>query len=55
MKLLRKYKKQLKLIAEKLVEVETLSRKEFEKIFPPLVKKRIGGTHVLAKSRAKAK
>jgi len=54
-KLLKKYKKQLVLIAKKLIEIETLSRSEFEKLFPPPVKKRIGGTPVLSKSRAKAK
>jgi cell division protease FtsH len=47
-KVLKKYAKELKLVAEKLVEVETLSREEFEKLFPPPVNKRIGGTPALA-------
>jgi len=33
--LLNKYRKELDLVAQKLLEVETLSRDEFEKIFPP--------------------
>ncbi len=32
---LKKYRKQLDAVANKLLEVETLSREEFEKIFPP--------------------
>ena len=47
-KVLKKYAKELKLVAEKLVEVETLSREEFEKLFPPPVEKRVGGTPTLA-------
>jgi cell division protease FtsH len=47
-KILTKYRKELKKIAEKLVEVETLTREEFEKIVPPVGPKRIGGTPVLA-------
>jgi cell division protease FtsH len=35
--LLTKYRKELDAIAEKLLEAETLSREEFEKIFPPPV------------------
>jgi cell division protease FtsH len=34
-KLLTKYRKQLDAVAQKLLEVETLSREEFEAIFPP--------------------
>ncbi|MCJ7431928.1 MAG: ATP-dependent zinc metalloprotease FtsH, partial [Anaerolineales bacterium] len=34
-KLLTKYRKQLDAVAKKLLEVETLSREEFEAIFPP--------------------
>jgi cell division protease FtsH len=41
-KTLKKYRKQLDAIAEKLIEVETLTRDEFEKIFPPPVKKKSG-------------
>jgi cell division protease FtsH len=35
--LLTKYRKELDAIAEKLLEAETLSREEFERIFPPPV------------------
>lgn len=45
---LTKYRKKLEEIAEKLVEVETLSKEDFEKIFPPPVEKRIGGTPEMA-------
>jgi cell division protease FtsH len=38
-KILTKYRKKLDLVANKLLEVETLSRKEFEKLFPPPVEK----------------
>jgi cell division protease FtsH len=38
-KTLKQYKKQLISTANKLLEVETLTREEFEKIFPPPVKK----------------
>ncbi|MGH2582611.1 MAG: ATP-dependent zinc metalloprotease FtsH [Anaerolineales bacterium] len=41
-KTLTKYKAQLHKVAEKLIEVETLTREEFEKIFPVPVKKRSG-------------
>lgn len=41
-KTLTKYKAQLHKIAKKLVEVETLTREEFEKMFPVPVKKRSG-------------
>jgi len=41
-KILTKHRKKLDEIAEKLLEVETLSRKEFDKLFPPPVKKDSG-------------
>ncbi|KUK47101.1 MAG: ATP-dependent zinc metalloprotease FtsH [Anaerolinea thermophila] len=41
--ILRKYKKQLDAVATKLLEAETLSRDEFEAIFPPPVTKNSGG------------
>ncbi|MCL5428350.1 MAG: ATP-dependent zinc metalloprotease FtsH [Chloroflexi bacterium] len=41
-KTLTKYKAQLHKIAKKLIEVETLTREEFEKMFPSPVKKRSG-------------
>ena len=41
--ILKKYKKQLDDVAAKLLEVETLSREEFEAIFPPPVVKKSGG------------
>ena len=41
-KTLTKYKAQLHKIAKKLIEVETLTREEFEKMFPTPVKKRSG-------------
>ena len=41
-KILTKYRKNLDDVAEKLLEVETLTREEFEKIFPPPVKKNSG-------------
>jgi len=41
-KLLTKYRKQLDAVAQKLLEVETLTREDFEAIFPPPVKKRSG-------------
>lgn len=47
-KILTKYRKNLDQVAEKLLEVETLSKEEFEKIFPPPVKK-TGGTPVFMK------
>jgi cell division protease FtsH len=43
---LNKYRDKLEMIAEKLIEVETLNREQFEEIFPPVVEKRIGGTPV---------
>ncbi|HSM71358.1 MAG TPA: ATP-dependent zinc metalloprotease FtsH [Anaerolineales bacterium] len=41
-KLLTKYRKQLDAVAQKLLEVETLTREEFEAIFPPPYKKKSG-------------
>jgi cell division protease FtsH len=41
-KTITKYKTQLHLVAKKLIEVETLSRDDFEKLFPTPVKKRSG-------------
>ena len=41
-KLATKYRKQLDAVAQKLLEVETLTREEFEGIFPPPVKKKSG-------------
>jgi cell division protease FtsH len=40
--MLTTYRKELDAVAEKLLEVETLSRSEFEKIFPPPFPKRSG-------------
>jgi len=41
-KLLTKYRKQLDAVAQKLLEVETLNREDFEAIFPPPVEKKSG-------------
>ncbi len=41
-KLLTKYRAQLDAVAQKLLEVETLTRDEFEKIFPPPFPKKSG-------------
>jgi len=41
-KLLTKYRKELDSVAQKLLEVETLSRDEFERIFPPPFPKKSG-------------
>jgi len=41
-KLLVKYRKQLDAVAEKLLEVETLNREDFEAIFPPPFPKKSG-------------
>ena len=41
-KILTKYRSKLDDVASKLLEVETLSRDEFEKLFPPPVKKKSG-------------
>jgi cell division protease FtsH len=38
----KKYRKELDGVANKLLEVESLSREEFEKIFPPPVPKKSG-------------
>ena len=38
-KILTKYRKKLDLVVAKLLDVETLSREEFEKLFPPPVEK----------------
>ena len=46
-KILTKYRGKLDEVANKLMEVETLSRDEFEKIFPPPVSK-TGGVPTLA-------
>jgi cell division protease FtsH len=46
--ILTKYHNKLDEIAQKLIEVETLTQEEFEKIFPSPVEKRIGGTPALA-------
>jgi len=40
--ILSTYRQQLESVAQKLLEVETLSREDFEKIFPPPVEKRSG-------------
>ena len=41
-KIMKKYREQLDLVAAKLLEVESLSREEFEKIFPPPFPKKSG-------------
>ena len=43
-----KYKKELVEVAERLMEVETIGKEEFESIFPAPVEKRIGGTPKLS-------
>ena len=40
--ILKKYREQLDAVATKLLEVETLNREEFEKIFPPPFPKKSG-------------
>ena len=45
-KLLTKYRYQLDAIAQKLLEVETLTREEFEAIFPPPIPKKSGTPQV---------
>jgi cell division protease FtsH len=40
--IINKYRKELDAVANKLLEVETLTREEFEKIFPPPVPKKSG-------------
>ncbi len=47
-KLLTKYRDRLDAVAQKLLEVETLSRDEFEGIFPPPFPKRSGTPQVIA-------
>jgi cell division protease FtsH len=49
--ILTTYRNELDAVATKLLEVETLSREEFEKIFPPPVKKRSGTPLIIAESR----
>jgi len=46
-KLLTKYRDRLDAVAEKLLEVETLSREEFESIFPPPYPKKSGTPQVI--------
>jgi cell division protease FtsH len=45
-KLLTKYRRELDAVASKLLEVETLTREEFEKIFPPPFTKKSGTPQV---------
>ena len=45
-KLLTKYRRQLDAVAQKLLEVETLNREEFEAIFPPPIPKKSGTQQV---------
>ena len=52
---LKKYRKQLDAVANKLLEVETLSREEFEKIFPPPVPKNGGNPTPLSTVKKTAK
>ncbi|MBX3035368.1 MAG: ATP-dependent zinc metalloprotease FtsH [Anaerolineales bacterium] len=40
--LVKKYRKQLELVAQKLLEVESINREEFEKLFPPPYGKKSG-------------
>ena len=40
--ILKQYRKELDAVAAKLLEVETLTREEFEKIFPPPIPKKSG-------------
>jgi cell division protease FtsH len=49
--ILTTYRNELDAVATKLLEVETLSREEFEKIFPPPVTKRSGTPLIIAESR----
>ena len=44
--LLNQYEDKLHEIAQRLLEVETLTREEFEEIFPSPVEKRVGGTPI---------
>ncbi|MBN2386009.1 MAG: ATP-dependent zinc metalloprotease FtsH [Anaerolineales bacterium] len=45
--LLKKYRKELEAVAQRLLEVETIDRDEFEKIFPPPVVKKSGTPQML--------
>jgi cell division protease FtsH len=45
-KLLLKYRKQLDAVAQRLLEVETLTREDFEAIFPPPIPKKSGTPQV---------
>ena len=47
-KLLTKYRDRLDAVAQKLLEVETLTREEFEAIFPPPTPKKSGTPQVIA-------
>jgi cell division protease FtsH len=47
-KLLTKYRDRLDAVAQKLLEVETLTREEFESIFPPPFPKKSGTPQVIA-------
>jgi cell division protease FtsH len=47
-KLLTKYRKELDAVAQKLLEVESLSREEFERIFPPPFPKKSGTPQIPA-------
>ena len=47
-KLLTKYRDRLDAVAQKLLEVETLTREEFEAIFPPPAPKKSGTPQVIA-------
>jgi cell division protease FtsH len=44
--LVKKYRKQLDLVAKNLLEVESITREEFEKIFPPPGGKKSGTPQV---------
>src|SRR5688572_7454893 len=47
-RLLTKYRDRLDAVAQKLLEVETLTREEFEAIFPPPIPKKSGTPQVIA-------
>jgi cell division protease FtsH len=47
-KLLTRYRDRLDAVAQKLLEVETLTREEFEAIFPPPIPKKSGTPQVIA-------
>ena len=47
-KLLLKYRDRLDAVAQKLLEVESLTREEFESIFPPPFPKKSGTPQVIA-------